>query len=94
MGPTMHPVHDSGPRAHVVDAVRGAQLLGVSERSFHELRRRPEFPAPIALFGTRTRRWRVADLLEWLANVPSAATQPSPPQLLAGKARKRARPSS
>jgi predicted DNA-binding transcriptional regulator AlpA len=37
----------------LVDAVEGAQLLRISERRFHELRREPGFPAAVVL-GARS----------------------------------------
>ena len=37
----------------VVEALGGAQLLGVSERTYAELRKRPGFPRPIALLTAR-----------------------------------------
>jgi predicted DNA-binding transcriptional regulator AlpA len=73
-----------------VAAAEAAELVGVSERSFHELRRREGFPAPIRLFGPLRPRWRVADLRAWVESLPELDSQPMPAQLLAGKQRKRA----
>jgi len=69
----------------VVEALGGAQLLGVSERTYAELRKRPGFPRPIALLTARNPRWRVADLLSWLDRLPELDQQPEPAQLRRGK---------
>lgn len=65
-----------------VDAVDAAALLGVSERTFHTLRKRPGFPRPIALLGPRRPRWRTADLFHWLNAVPTLdGDEPEPSRL-------------
>lgn len=66
-----------------VDAVRGAVLLGISERAFHELRKRPDFPRPVALFGPRRPRWRTADLYKWLTTLPTIDSNEREPARLA-----------
>ncbi|MBY0437379.1 MAG: hypothetical protein K2W80_04235 [Burkholderiales bacterium] len=73
-----------------VPAAEAAELVGVSERSFHDLRRRDGFPAPIKLFGPLRPRWRVADLRAWVESLPELELQPTPLQLIEGKRRKRA----
>jgi predicted DNA-binding transcriptional regulator AlpA len=78
------------PVPTVVDTVFAAALLGVSERSFAELRKRPGFPAPVALFGPLRPRWRVADILAWVDALPALDPQPMPAHLIEGKRRKRA----
>ena len=73
-----------------VPAAEAAELIGVSERSFHDLRRREGFPAPIRLFGPLRPRWRVADLCAWVESLPELEPQPMPTQLIEGKRLKRA----
>lgn len=72
----------------LVDAAEGADTLGVSERNFHELRKVPGFPAPVAGLGKRMIRWRMAELEAWVAALPAAAATVEPPQLKRGKAAK------
>jgi predicted DNA-binding transcriptional regulator AlpA len=45
----------------LADVHESASLIDVGERKFHELRKQPGFPAPVAL-GQRCLRWRVAEL--------------------------------
>ena len=61
----------------LISAPDAARLLGVSERSFHNLRHRPDFPRPITI-GTRCVRWRVADLEAFIEALPpaNAVTEP------------------
>jgi predicted DNA-binding transcriptional regulator AlpA len=74
----------------VVAAAEAAALIGCSERSFHEIRQREGFPAPIKLFGPLRPRWRVADLRAWIESLPALDPQPMPTYLIEGKRRKRA----
>jgi predicted DNA-binding transcriptional regulator AlpA len=74
----------------VVAAAEAAALIGCSERSFHELRRREGFPAPVRLFGPLRPRWRVSDLRAWVESLPALDPQPMPTHLIEGKRRKRA----
>lgn len=57
-----------------------ARLLGIGERTFHELRNEdPTFPKPIALGGrARCLRWRVADLEAYTAQHPTAQRSGEP----------------
>lgn len=74
----------------LVDAIEGAALLKVSERTFHTLRRSETFPRPVEGLGPRTVRWRRADLEAWVSGLPSTEAARSEPQQLArGKAAKR-----
>jgi predicted DNA-binding transcriptional regulator AlpA len=66
-----------------VDAVDAADLLGVSERTFHTLRKRPGFPRPIALLGPRRPRWRTVDLYHWINAVPTIDVDAPEPGRLA-----------
>jgi predicted DNA-binding transcriptional regulator AlpA len=74
----------------LIDAAGGAELLGVSERQFHNLRKREDFPKAVDGLGSRTVRWRVADLQAWVDRLPSAAAVAAEPaQLRRGKASRR-----
>lgn len=75
-------------RKLLVDAADAAELLGRSERTFHELRKQVGFPAPVGGLGKRMVRWRTADLEAWVAALPAATATAEPTQLKAGKARK------
>lgn len=61
----------------LVSAVDGASLLGISERMFHELRRRPDFPQSRQL-GPRCVRYCVAELTAWALGLPKQGSQPEP----------------
>ncbi len=69
-----------------VDNVGGAEVLGVSERTFYLLRRSPGFPRARALTPTIS-RFIVAELVEWLAAQPAAELASEPPQLVGRKFR-------
>jgi hypothetical protein len=63
--------------------------VGMSTRTFHYLR--PKLPAAVVIPGTKCVRWRVAELREWVAALDRVErANPEPPQLAAGKAKKRA----
>lgn len=74
---------------HILDVLGAAELLGCSERSVHVLRKRPDFPRPVALFGVHRARWRREDLIEWIRHLPAVDAVPAPDRLLRGKAAKR-----
>jgi hypothetical protein len=74
----------------IVDADGGAALLDVSPRAFADLRKREGFPPPVALFGPRNPRWRVAELARWVESLPPLKSMDVPLQLIEGKRRKRA----
>jgi predicted DNA-binding transcriptional regulator AlpA len=74
----------------ILDTVQVATLLGCSERTIPELRKRPGFPAPVALFGVNRPRWRREDLLAWMRGLPALEAAPAPSRLARGKAEKRA----
>jgi predicted DNA-binding transcriptional regulator AlpA len=79
---------DASPDPLLLTAVQAAALLGMSVRRFHQLR--SQLPAPV-VFGPRHVRWRRADLIAWVAGlVVDQGDRPEPPQLRAGKSRKRA----
>lgn len=86
----------SGPRRPTVDklllsADEGAALIGVSVRSFHMLRNRPGFPAPVVL-GPRYVRWKANDIRAWVeALATSAEKSPEPAQLARPEARQKRR---
>lgn len=74
----------------IVDADGGAALLNVSPRAFADLRKREGFPLPVALFGPRNPRWRVAELVLWTDSLSASKSMAVPMQLIEGKRRKRA----
>jgi predicted DNA-binding transcriptional regulator AlpA len=68
----------------MVSAVHAAEMFGVSERKFHELRHRTGFPAPVDL-GPRCKRWRVAELEQYMAALPATCPAPAPEHLMRGR---------
>src|SRR5687767_6327835 len=68
-----------------VDAAKAAQLLDVSKRFFHELRKRPGFPSGRAL--GRAVRWNPDQLKEWFLSLPAAERRDEPAQLQARRFR-------
>ena len=70
----------------LVDAVEGAQLLRISERRFHELRREPGFPAAVVL-GARSVRWLRDELVDYARSLPRVGVLDAPVQLQARRAR-------
>lgn len=68
--------------AELLNFRQGAELLGISIRSFHQLRAEPWFPAPLEL-GPRLLRWRRSELLEALASRAPRQTQRAEPAQLA-----------
>lgn len=62
-----------------VSTEEGAQLFGISERFFQDLRRRPGFP-PARQLG-RAVRWSPQELMEWFHSLPAADIRPEPEQL-------------
>jgi predicted DNA-binding transcriptional regulator AlpA len=69
----------------LVDAVEGAQLLRISERRFHELRREPGFPAAVVL-GARSVRWLREELVDYARSLPRVGVLGEPAQLQARRA--------
>lgn len=67
--------------ASFLTSAQAAELIGVSERKFHELRSEPWMPLPIEL-GPRALRWVRAELEEALVkNAPRTRALPEPEQL-------------
>jgi len=66
-------------------APQAAQLLGISERRYHELRRAPGFPAAVVL-GTRCVRWHRDELAAYAKALPRVSVLPEPPHLQGRKA--------
>jgi predicted DNA-binding transcriptional regulator AlpA len=62
-----------------LSAAEAAQFLGVSERTLHNLRRSPDFPAPRVVGGRN--RWLAFELVTYLESRPRAAPAAEPPQL-------------
>jgi predicted DNA-binding transcriptional regulator AlpA len=62
-----------------VTAAEGAQLLGISERYFHLLRHRENFPRGRSL--GRAVRWAPHLLRDWFLTLPTAEQRDEPPQL-------------
>lgn len=78
------------PVAPIAVSVAGvAAMLGVSERTVHDLRRTdPTFPLPRDLTGRGTcLRWSVDELAAWLHARPTHETVTEPPQLVARRYR-------
>jgi predicted DNA-binding transcriptional regulator AlpA len=67
-----------------LSAIDAARLLGISERLFHELRRRNDFPLPAHL-TPKTLRWDRSGLIAWLSAQPRAAAKSEPEQLTRGR---------
>lgn len=73
------------PDRVLVSAEDGAKdILAISERHYHDLRGRSDFPKPIQL-GPRCLRWRVDELLEWAYRQPRQEPQPEPLHLRSGR---------
>lgn len=67
--------------AELLNFRQGAALMGISIRSFHQLRAEPWFPAPLEL-GPRLLRWRRAELMEALEKrAPRQTLRAEPVQL-------------
>ena len=81
----------SPPPRLLVDAAEAAKVLGVGLRTFHNMR--DKLPLPVS-FGGRCVRWRVADLIGWIADLPGAEVSPEPLQLSAARALKKTKTSS
>ena len=73
----------SGITPILLDAKASATFLGVSLRTFRDLRKEPGFPLPVSL-GPRTHRWRRSDLETWVASL-QAAVLDEPAQLEAAR---------
>lgn len=67
------------PHQIAVAAEDAAELLGISERSFHARRREPGFPKPRQIGGRL--RWLCSELSDWAVEQPTVDTLPEPPQL-------------
>jgi predicted DNA-binding transcriptional regulator AlpA len=69
--------------AALLSAEQAARVYGISERTFHELRRKGLVPAPVEL-GPRLLRWVRTELEAGVAALPrQAAPAPMPSQLRA-----------
>ena len=64
----------------LVDAPEGADLLRISERRFHELRREPGFPEAVVL-GARCVRWHRDELATYAKGLPRVPLLPEPPHM-------------
>jgi predicted DNA-binding transcriptional regulator AlpA len=64
----------------LLSAPQAAQLLGISERRFHELRREPGFPAAV-LLGARCVRWHRDELAAYAKSLPRVTLMPEPQHL-------------
>jgi predicted DNA-binding transcriptional regulator AlpA len=69
----------------LLPAHRAAQLLGISERRFHELRRELDFPQAV-LLGARCVRWHRTELVEYARSLPRISLLPEPSHLKADRA--------
>jgi predicted DNA-binding transcriptional regulator AlpA len=72
---------DATPSVSVLlSAPRAAQLLEISERRFHELRREANFPEAV-LLGARCVRWHREELVAYAKALPRATLLPEPRHL-------------
>lgn len=77
------------PLPLLLNAKQAAEVLGVSERTFHKFRKHPWMPAAVVLGPTAIRWVRTeieAAIVAFLPRQDKNATQP--PQLVAGKNKK------
>lgn len=74
--------HAAPPR--MLNITQAARLLGVSVRTFHELRRRSIVPEPYRL-GARGARWDRVELIESIRTRAPRGTAPEPAQLVAAR---------
>jgi hypothetical protein len=80
----------------LVDAPGGADLLDCSERQFHMLRKRPDWPADCeVVLGPRARRYRVVVLERYAAELAAkSVAQNEPAQLKRARQTRREIPSA
>jgi predicted DNA-binding transcriptional regulator AlpA len=69
----------------LLSAPQAAQLLGISERRFHELRREAGFPQAVVL-GLRCVRWHRTELVEYARSLPRVSLLPEPLHLKSDRA--------
>lgn len=69
----------------LLSAPQAAQLLAVSERKFHELRREPAFPKARQL-GARSLRWVRSELIRYAEALPQTSHLPGLPHLKCDRA--------
>jgi hypothetical protein len=79
------------PENILVDAAGAADLLSLSERSFHDLRRREDFPADATIvLSQRAVRFRVEALHRYCAELAHKnVTQGEPEQLQRARQKRR-----
>jgi len=71
----------------LMSAAQAAELIGVSKRTFHYLRKRADFPIKIML-GPRAVRWRRLEIEQWVAGLPPVPDAlPEPNQLAVARNR-------
>jgi len=68
--------------ALLLAAPEAARYLGVSERTFHSLRRQPAFPRAVVL-GARSIRWNRDELTAFAQELPRITLMAEPFQLAA-----------
>ena len=64
----------------LLNAVESADFIKVSERLFHELRHKPDFPKAVVL-SARCVRWKRDELAAYIEKLPTVGPQPEPVQL-------------
>lgn len=74
--------HAVPPR--MLNATQAARLLGIGERTLHDLRKRGLIPEPMRL-GPRALRWDRVELVEHLRQHAPRGTAPEPAQLVAAR---------
>jgi predicted DNA-binding transcriptional regulator AlpA len=69
------------PQPLLVSAHQAARIIGISERTLHNFRKREDFPKPIVL-GPRTVRWRRQEIEAWIASLPANTETRTEPERL------------
>ena len=84
----MAKINQNAPEQELLNASQAGAMYGISERMFHDLRRRGVVPAPIVL-GPRLLRWSRKELEAAIEKLPRASAHAAEPeQLQKGKAKK------
>ena len=66
----------------LISADSAAQIIGISKRMLHYLRKREDFPKPIVL-GPRAVRWRRQEIETWVAGLTAETEKRAEPLQLA-----------
>jgi len=72
----------------LLSAALASEIIGISKRMFHNLRKREDFPKPVVL-GSKAVRWRHHEIEAWICGLPAeAGSRAEPPQLSAARGRR------